>query len=61
MLAQLTAAVVNFSMCHPKKPVKATDYMPSRWSKEEVTTRKRRKLSAKQLEAKVRLAFAAFK
>jgi hypothetical protein len=35
MLAQLTAYVVNFSMCRPKEPVAIKDFMPSQWAKQQ--------------------------
>lgn len=33
LFGQLTAAVINFSMCHPKEPIKIADCMPSRIGK----------------------------
>jgi hypothetical protein len=33
LFGQMTAAIINYSMCHPKEPVKSVDFMPSHWAK----------------------------
>jgi hypothetical protein len=53
MLAQLTAVTANFSMCHPKKPLKTTDFMPSQWVKQP----KKRKPSQKKIARALNVIF----
>jgi hypothetical protein len=42
LFAQLASCVVNFSMCHPKDPVKASDFMPSEWVKKVQPVKRKR-------------------
>jgi hypothetical protein len=48
LFAQLTSAVINFSMCHPTEPTKPADFMPSEWLKI-----KGRKKDSKQRKVRV--------
>ena len=59
LAGQIAACVANFSMCRPKKPVDAQDFMPSQWrrrenlklSKPSRMTKKRRQRVADQLRS----------
>jgi hypothetical protein len=43
MFAQLTAYVINFSMCRPKEPVAIKDLMPSQWARQQSRPQPKRK------------------
>lgn len=60
MAAQIAAQVVNFSMCHPKDPVRPRDFMPSQAGKEPPKPKRVRitKALQKRITANVREGFA---
>jgi len=49
MLALLRCDLINFSMCHPKEPVKLEDLLPP--ENEERTPHKRRRMTANRRRA----------
>jgi hypothetical protein len=58
MFAQLTAAVVNYSMRGPEKPVKATDYLFTKLDSDPKAPKKRTKQQiANELRAVLMQAF----
>jgi hypothetical protein len=63
LTAQLTAAVVNFSMCHPKEPVSPRDFMPSEFGKPARKPKRVRitKKLKRELALSVRAGFAAMR
>ncbi len=59
MLAQLTAYVINFSMCRPEKPVAIKDFMPSQWAKQQRARPKKQKRRSRAIIAQELRSFMA--
>lgn len=59
MLGQLTATVVNFSMCHPKTPSSAADFMPSQIRKKMVAQPEKRR-THQQIADEIRATMRSF-
>src|ERR1700744_4789584 len=57
LFAQLTAVTANFSMCHPKEPLKVQDFMLTRNRNEEPPKPKRETMAQKT--EKIRAFFEA--